>query len=119
MSEVTQAGASASEGVALVVTTLPDSEAASRIVRQLLDEGLIACGTLSQSVESIYRWEGRIVAENEIIVLLKTSTGAISPVQARLAELHPYEVPEIVEIPTGSVSASYGRWVAESTRIGG
>lgn len=104
--------------LALVVTTLPDSDAAERLVRSLLDERLVACGNFFPGVRSLYRWEGKVADETEVLVLLKAHTAAIEQLFTRVAELHPYAVPELVELPVSGVSQAYCRWVMESTRKG-
>ena len=106
-----------SGGLALILTTAPDAGAAERIVRTLVEERLIACGNLLPDVLSLYRCEGRIARESEVLVLLKSSAGTIDALFDRLPQLHPYEVPELVEIPIATVSAGYRRWVIESTEV--
>jgi periplasmic divalent cation tolerance protein len=105
------------DAVALVLTTLPDLSSGERLVSQLLEEGLAACGNLVPGVQSLYRWEGKIAREQEVIVLLKARTDAIERLFGRVAELHPYVVPELVAFPFGGVSAAYRKWVLESTKV--
>lgn len=107
-----------SDAVALVVTTLPEPSVADRLVRQLLDEQQIACGNIIPGVTSLYRWEGDIAREQEVLVLMKTRKSAVGRLFERITELHPYDVPELVEVEAEKVSAAYGQWVLDSTRIG-
>lgn len=101
-------------GIRLLVTTFSDEAAAATVVRSLLDEHLIACGTLIPGARSMYRWKGAVEESTEVAVLLKTSSDAASRCMVRLAELHPYEVPEIIELEPTSVSVPYARWIRES-----
>ena len=101
-------------GIRLLLTTFSDEAAAATVVRSLLDEHLIACGTLIPGARSIYRWKGAVEESTEIAVLLKTSSEAASRCMVRLAELHPYEVPEIIEVETGAISGPYAAWIRES-----
>ncbi|MFZ0615201.1 MAG: divalent-cation tolerance protein CutA [Chthoniobacterales bacterium] len=101
-------------GIRLLLTTFADEAAAATVVRSLLDEHLIACGSLIPGARSIYRWKGAIEESSEVQVILKTSSEEASRCMVRLAELHPYEVPEIIELEPASVSAPYAAWVRQS-----
>ncbi len=104
--------------IAIVLTTLPDREAAEGMVRTLVEESAIACGNIVPGVQSIYRWDGEVVDESEVFVVMKTAAGSVERLFERVAELHPYSVPELVQLPVERVSGPYGRWVIESTRGG-
>ena len=102
----------------LILTTFGNEESASVVVRQLLEDRLIACGTLIPGVRSLYRWQGRIEESGEVAVLLKMEAEAAPRCMERITELHPYEVPEIILIDPEAVSAPYGDWARESLRNG-
>ena len=102
----------------LILSTFADEVTASSVIRTLLNEKFIACGSIVAGVRSIYRWEGEIKESAEVQVVLKTSSESASPCMARLAELHPYEVPEIVEVEPSSAWASYASWIRESLSRG-
>ncbi|HEV2146807.1 MAG TPA: divalent-cation tolerance protein CutA [Longimicrobiaceae bacterium] len=102
-------------GVSLVLTTAPDAAAAERIVRALVEERLIACGNLVPGVASLFRWRGEINRDEEVLVLMKARTQALDRLFARVAELHPYEVPELLSFPVGRGSPAYCGWVVEET----
>ncbi|HUE95692.1 MAG TPA: divalent-cation tolerance protein CutA [Longimicrobiaceae bacterium] len=104
--------------MALVVTTLPDAGSAERLVNRLLQEKRIACGNLIPGIVSLYWWKGEIAKEGEVLVVLKTESSSMEKLFERVAELHPYAVPELVELPVAGVARAYSRWVMESTRIG-
>lgn len=101
-------------GIRLLLTTFSDEAAAATIVRSLLDEYLIACGTLIPGARSIYRWKGAVEESTEVAVLLKTWSDAASRCMVRLAELHPYEVPEIIEVESGAIFGPYADWIRAS-----
>ena len=69
---------------------------------------------LIPAVESIYRWEGKVETAAEVLAVFKTTAGAWPRFEARLRELHPYDVPEIVALKPDQVSEGYARWVGES-----
>lgn len=103
--------------VALVVTTLGDRGAAERFVRQLVEERLIACGNIVPGVLSLYRWEGAIARDEEVFVVMKAAAADTERLFARAADLHPYDVPELIELPVAGVEEAYCRWVLDSTEV--
>lgn len=111
------APAGAEEALTLVLTTLPDADAAGRLVSALVAERLIACGNIVPGLTSLYRWEGEVVEEAEVLVLMKTTSTRLEALFDRVGELHPYTVPELVEVPAGRVSRAYLSWVFESTEV--
>jgi periplasmic divalent cation tolerance protein len=101
----------------VVLCTVPNVEEARRIGRALVEEKLIACANLVlPGIESIYCWEGDIQTDTEVLMLLKTNNDAFPRLEARLAELHPYQVPEIVALAAQHVAQAYARWVEENVR---
>ena len=99
----------------LVVTTAPSVEVAERLVEGLVEARLVACGNLLSGVTSLYRWEGRVARESEVLVVLKTVRSRVDDVFRRLAETHPYEVPELVAVTGEEASHAYRQWVRRET----
>jgi periplasmic divalent cation tolerance protein len=95
----------------IVFCTFPDQETAQRIAQTLVEEGLAACVNVIPGVQSIYRWEGKIESAGEHLALMKTTEEAYPRLEARLKELHPYEVPEIIALPVAAAAGRYGAWV--------
>jgi periplasmic divalent cation tolerance protein len=102
------------ERIYLALSTFPDRETAQRISNQLVSEKYAACANILSSIESIYRWKGKIESGNETLVFFKLSKDRQSAFQKKLRSLHPYEVPEIIFIPISSGLPGYLRWVAEN-----
>jgi periplasmic divalent cation tolerance protein len=102
--------------VLAVSCTFPDSDIAQRIGRAAVEQGFAACATLISSVESIYRWQGRIETAQEAAVTFKTSRTRFAELRAFILKEHPYEVPEIVAWPISDGAPKYLAWVEESTR---
>jgi periplasmic divalent cation tolerance protein len=96
----------------LVFTTFSDGESAAPVVRQLLEEKLIACATILPGARSLYAWEGKIQDTTEVLVLLKTLGPLYAKLEKRLTQLHPYDTPEIVALEAGAVAKPYAAWVA-------
>ena len=80
---------------ALIYTPLPSAEAARKIAKSLLSEGLIACANILGPIESVFVWKGELATANEVGVLFKTTSEQIDPAVKRLGALHPYEPPAI------------------------
>jgi periplasmic divalent cation tolerance protein len=104
------------EGARIVFMMAPDMAVAEQVVRALLDEHLVACGNMIPSVTSVYRWEGAIQQETEVMVMLKTTERLTDAVIARIRAMHPYEVPEIVAVDIAAGLPEYLGWIRESTR---
>lgn len=99
----------------LVFSTFPDRPTAHRIARELVEERLAACANLLPALESIYRWDGKLEENTEVLVLFKTTEARFPALQVKLRSLHPYEVPEIVAVPVAVGLPAYLRWVAENS----
>lgn len=95
----------------VVYVTAPDQEVAARLARALVEEELVACCTLVPGVRSIYRWEGKIQDEGEVLIIAKTQASRVEALTARVVALHPYEVPEVIALPVHAGHAPYLAWV--------
>lgn len=103
------------EEVVLAVSTAPDAAVAERIARTLLEERLIACANLLPGVTSLYRWQGQVQRDGEVMMLLKTRRSRVEALGVRLAELHPYDVPELIAVTLEAGLPSYLAWVRDET----
>jgi periplasmic divalent cation tolerance protein len=100
------------EPTALVVlTTLGDADAARAFVAALVQARVIACGTLLPGATSIYRWEGELKEEAEVVVLLKTDAARWNDLCAAVRERHPYQVPELLALPVTQGLDLYLSWL--------
>ena len=99
----------------VVLCTFPDRETAQRIATALVDQRLAACVNLVPGVQSIYRWQGKVESAEEVLAVMKTTVEVYPQLEAKLKELHPYDVPEIVALPVERVQEGYAKWVEEMT----
>ena len=95
----------------VVFSTFPSPEVAAEVARTLVTERLCACANLVPAVRSIYAWEGKLCDETETLAILKTTVARLAALTARLAELHPYDVPEAIAVPVTGGHAPYLAWV--------
>jgi periplasmic divalent cation tolerance protein len=100
--------------VLVVLSTFASIEEARTVCRRLVEERLAACANLVPAVESIYRWQGAVETATETMALLKTTAEGFARLEARLRELHSYEVPEVVALRVQAGSETYLRWVGEN-----
>jgi periplasmic divalent cation tolerance protein len=92
-----------------------DRAALNEIIETLIAEQLIACGQLLGPLESVFFWDGAVRREQEWLALLKTSGERVRELLARVAELHSYEVPELLVLDVQDGHEPYLRWVRERT----
>ena len=100
----------------LILTNCPDEACANAIALALVEEKLAACVNLLPRVQSIYRWQGAVESASEIPLLIKSTAANYPAVEARIGELHPYEVPEIIALPITQGLPAYLNWLATETR---
>jgi periplasmic divalent cation tolerance protein len=98
-----------------VYCTCPDQVVAERIAEAVVSERLAACVNLVPDVTSIYRWQGEIQRDAELLLIIKTRRTVYPQLEARIIELHPYQVPEIIALPIQAGSAAYLAWIADNT----
>ncbi len=112
---MTEADGGASSELVVALSTVPDAEQAARIGRALVEERLIACASLIPGLTSIYRWQGEVQQEAEVLLVMKTRRALVERLKARLPQLHPYEVPELIVTPVMEGLEAYCRWVRDET----
>lgn len=99
----------------LALSTAPDGEHAARMARALVEERLIACANLVPGLTSIYRWQGAVQSEPEVLLLMKTRRALVPRLMERIPQLHPYQVPELVVTEVTDGLEPYCRWVLDET----
>lgn len=98
--------------VKVALVTLGSAAAAETLVDQLVEEGVVACGNIVPGLTSIYRWQGKVEREQEVLVVFKTTGAGAERLVRRVPELHPYEVPEVLVLPVEAGHRPYLDWVA-------
>ena len=101
--------------VRAVLTTAPNAEVGGLIARTLIEERLAACVNVIPGVRSIYRWEGDIQDDPEVVLIIKTQADRCEALAARIKDLHPYDVPEVLVLPAVGGSAPYLAWIRTET----
>jgi periplasmic divalent cation tolerance protein len=98
-----------------VHVTMPNADTARSIGRTLVQERLAACVNVVPGVVSIYSWKGALQEEEEVLCLIKTSPQRFDRLRARVVELHPYDVPEVMAFAVDDGSREYLDWVQSTT----
>lgn len=108
-----------SRPVVAVLITAPAVDVAERIAKAVVDERLAACVSILPGVRSIYRWEGAICDEAEVLLIAKAPRDGFDALAARVKALHPYQVPEIVALDVAAGLSPYLAWVLAGTSSAG
>jgi len=98
----------------LVLTTCPNEQVAKTIAQQLVQEKLAACVNIAPNLLSVYRWENKIQCDNEVQLFIKTSSEKFTLLNARINELHPYDVVEVIALNIQQGDKHYLNWITKS-----
>lgn len=101
----------------VVFMTAPNADEARRIAQALVERQLAACVQILPEIESVYRWNGEVQRDTEILILAKTTAPQFDDLERAVREIHSYETPEIVAVPLAHVSEPYRAWLADN--VGG
>lgn len=105
----------ASKPAVVVLVNAANAEQADSIAQTLVDERLAACANIVSPIHSVYRWKGEVETATEHLMIIKKRANLVAKVEARVKELHSYEVPEVIALPIVAGAKSYLDWVFEST----
>ena len=98
----------------IIVSTFPSKQSVTSIAKLLVKKKLVACVNITK-ISSVYTWEKKIENRGEYLALFKTTKKNQSVLKKELKKLHPYDVPEIVEINVESINQPYMKWLVDST----
>ncbi len=104
----------------IILSTVDNQTKAEEIATSLVSERLASCVNILPQILSIYRWKGQIEKEPETLLIIKTRGDRVDEVISRVAEIHPYEVPEVISLPIEKGHQPYLDWIlAEASAQGG
>ena len=98
----------------VVFITAPHSEEAARLADMLIGRSLAACVQVLPEMESVYRWQGKIERQKEVLVIAKTTKAKFAELEKEVRSIHSYETPEIVALPLTAGSVPYLEWLNAS-----
>jgi periplasmic divalent cation tolerance protein len=99
-----------------VTTTVATQADAERIAAALVGERLAACVQIVGPIASIYRWQGAVERADEWYCHCKTTRERYPALEARIRQLHPYEIPEIIAVPIMAALPAYLAWIEDCVR---
>lgn len=92
----------------------PDGESAQALAADLVGRHLAACAQVLAPMTSTYVWQGRVETSEEVLLLAKTTAGAVDALVAHVEASHPYDVPEVLAVPITAASDGYADWLRAS-----
>jgi periplasmic divalent cation tolerance protein len=98
----------------VILSTADSIETASRIARILIENGDAACVNILPGLRSIYRWQGKVCDDSELLMVIKTTEAHFEAVRLQIRALHPYELPEAIALPIIAGDEEYLRWISAS-----
>ncbi len=101
--------------VMIALTTLPTRDAAAALARHLVDARLAACVNILPACQSIYRWQGKVEAADEVLLIIKTSKTQQLALEQLIVNMHPYELPELLYVPIAGGLNAYIQWMQQET----
>ena len=99
----------------LVLTNLPDTDAAEKLARTLVEGRVAACVSILAPCRSVYRWQDALESATEVPMMVKTTGERYAALEAAIRAAHPYELPEIVAVSIERGLPEYLAWVAAET----
>ncbi len=102
-----------SDDTLVVLTTAGSDEEGRALARILVEAHLAACVNVIPGVRSIYRWEGSVCDEGEVLLVSKTTRARFDALAAAIRKHHSYDVPEIVALPAAAVDPIYAQWLRD------
>ena len=104
-----------SDEAIVVFMTAPNGEEAARLAEMLVGANLAACVQILPEIESVYRWQGKIERQAEVLLLAKTKKSKFDELEREVRALHSYDTPEIIAVPVTAGSAPYLAWLMQSS----
>ncbi len=101
----------AMDEVVVVFVTVPSEEVAEALARGVVGAGLAACVNIVPGLRSIYRWQGTVHDDPELLLIMKTRADQQGALEAHVIAAHPYDVPEFLVLPSAGGSDDYLNWV--------
>lgn len=101
-------------GEFIILITAANQEEAGRIAEALVTERLAACVNIIPGITSVYRWEGKVVKDGEVLLLVKSTDENYARLERRVKELHSYTTPEVVALRIEKGSDAYLEWLRQA-----
>ncbi len=100
----------------VIMVTAASRRECRKIAKRLIDQKLAACVNITQPIQSLYRWEGKIDESKEFLMFIKTNRNLFPQIKAEISLIHSYHTPEIICLPIIDGSPNYLQWISDSVR---
>ena len=101
----------------IAFVTVANREEASRLAEILVSERRCACVNILPAIESVYRWEGKITRDHEVLLIIKTTEERYQELERRIKELHSYTTPEVIALKIERGSIEYLQWLRQAVSL--
>jgi len=99
----------------IIYITAPAFGEAEKIADTLVEERLAACVNIIPQMKSVYRWEGKINRENEVVLIAKTKTALVEKLTQKIKSIHSYSCPCIVSVEITGGNPDFIEWIVSET----
>jgi len=100
----------------VILVTVPNRREGRKIARHLVAERLAACVNITETIQSIYRWKGKLVEDKEFLLVIKSARPLFHDIKTAITRLHTYQTPEIICLPIIEGAEGYLRWISEAVK---
>jgi len=98
----------------IALSTCPNPGVATQLSQSIVEQQLAACVNIIPAIQSIYQWQGKIMQDNESLLIMKTQQQQLAALELFIQEHHPYEVPEFITLTIDSGAKAYLDWITAS-----
>jgi periplasmic divalent cation tolerance protein len=98
----------------VVFLTAPSREEAERLAEMLVSKRLAACVQIMPEMQSVYRWQGKVERQQEVLLIAKTVSSKFAEIEREVSTLHSYQTPEIMAFPVTAGARQYLDWLSAS-----
>jgi periplasmic divalent cation tolerance protein len=96
--------------------TVPNEQVAENLAKSLIENKLVACVNVIPKIKSYYMWEGKLNADEELLLMIKTKTILLDEITTFVKKNHPYDVPEVISAQLGPGNPDYYEWIGKSCK---
>jgi len=97
----------------LVITTLDDADKGQQLAAELVQQKWVACVNILPGMTSVYSWQGQIESATEVLLIMKTLRRKWPGLRDKIAKMHPYQVPEILQLDIRDGLPAYLQWIGD------
>ena len=100
----------------IILCACPNPSVAEIIAHKLVEQRLAACVNLISAMQSVYRWENKVVVDNEILLIIQSTSSCFDELSKVILSLHPYSIPEIISLPIQQGTVPYLTWLSDNCK---